>query len=142
MRGVAVRAKELRYAVSLTPDGELTDENGIVLDLPASWSPEHLLLAALVRCSLKSLDFHARRRSIDLRSASGSGRTLVTKRQTDDRYALVETEVDLAVEIEPEPEPGALRELLAFAERDCFVGSSLTAKPSYRWVVNGRTIDS
>jgi organic hydroperoxide reductase OsmC/OhrA len=142
MRDVAVKAKELRYSVSLAPDGELTDENGIVLDLPAARSPEHLLLAALVRCSLKSLDFHARRRSIDVRSASGSGRTLVTKRETDDRYALVETEVELAVEIQPAAEPDALADLLGLAQRDCFVGSSLTAKPSYRWIVNGRTIDS
>jgi hypothetical protein len=26
------------------------------------------------------------------------------------------------------------------AERDCFIGSSLTAKPAYRWVVNGHAI--
>jgi uncharacterized OsmC-like protein len=140
MRGVAARAQELRYAVDLTPGGELTDENGVVLEAPDEWSPEHLLLAALVRCSLKSLRHHAERRGVDLGSASGSSRTLVTKRGTDDRYALVETEVELAVELEPEPEE--LTELLALAERDCFVGSSLTAKPSYRWVVNGRTIDS
>jgi organic hydroperoxide reductase OsmC/OhrA len=140
MRDVAVRAKELRYAVSLTTDGELTDENGIVLELPAGWSPEHLLLAALVRCSLQSLRFHAKRRGVDVPSTSGSGRTLVTKRVTDDRYALVETEVELAVEIQPAREPDALSELLALAERDCFIGSSLTAKPTYRWVVNGRTI--
>ena len=44
------------------------------------------------------------------------------------------------VELEPEPEPGGLTGLLALAERDCFVGSSLTAKPTYRWTVNGRTI--
>jgi hypothetical protein len=75
----------------------------------------------------------------EVRSASGSSQTLVTKRETDDRYALVETEVELAVELVPEPEPDALAELLALAERDCFVGSSLTAKPSYSWVVNGRT---
>ena len=49
---------------------------------------------------------------------------------------------ELAVEIVPEPEPAGLADLLALAERDCFVGSSLTAKPSYRWVVNGRTIAS
>jgi organic hydroperoxide reductase OsmC/OhrA len=139
---VAVKAKELRYAVSLTTDGQLTDENGIVLDLPAGWSPEHLLLAALVRCSLKSLRFHAKRLAVEVPSASGSGRTLVTKRETDDRYALVETEVELAVEIEPEPEAQALDGLLALAERDCFIGSSLTAKPSYRWTVNRRTIGS
>ena len=111
-----------------------------MLDLPATWSPEHLLLAGLVRCSLKSLRFHAERKGVGVRSASGGARTLVTKRETDDRYALVETEVELAVELDPEPEPDALAELLALAERDCFVGSSLTAKPSYRWIVNGSTV--
>ncbi len=136
---MAVRAKELRYAVDLSPSGELTEEHGIGLELPEVWSPEHLLLAALVRCSLKSLRHHAKRMGLDVRSASGSGRTLVTKRHDDGRYALVETTVELVVEISPEPD--ALTELLALAERDCFVGSSLTAKPGYRWVVNGRTID-
>jgi hypothetical protein len=66
----------------------------------------------------------------------------VTRRETDDRYALVETALELTVELAPEPEPDALTELLALAERDCFVGSSLTAAPSYRWTVNGRTIAS
>jgi hypothetical protein len=66
----------------------------------------------------------------------------VTQRETDDRYALVETEAELAVELVPEPEPASLSELLSLAERDCFIGSSLTAKPTYRWVVNGRTIGS
>ena len=135
-------ARELRYAVDLTTDGELRDENGVVLDVPTEWSPEHLLLAALVRCLLKSLGFHAGRKGVDVRSASGSSRTLVTQRESDDRYALVETETELAVELVPEPEPDTLSALLALAERDCFVGSSLTAKPSYRWVVNGRSIDS
>ncbi|HEX4324975.1 MAG TPA: OsmC family protein [Gaiellaceae bacterium] len=137
---MAVRAKELRYAVDLSASGELTEEHGVPLDMPAEWSPEHLLLTALLRCSLKSLRYHAKPRGVDVRSASGSGRTLVTKRETDGRYALVETQVELAVELAPEPDAEELGELLALAERDCFVGSSLTAKPSYRWVVNGRTI--
>lgn len=135
-------AKELRYGIDLTPNGGLTDENGIGLDVPAGWSPEHLLLAALIRCSLQSLRYHAERSGIDAHSAFGSSQTLVTKRETDDRYALVETEVELAVKLEPQPEPDALAELLALAERDCFVGSSLTAKPRYRWVVNGQAVDS
>jgi uncharacterized OsmC-like protein len=138
MSGMAVRAKELRYAVDLTASGEVTEEHGVALVPPQEWSPEHLLLAALVQCSLKSLRFHAQRRGVDVRSASGRGRTLVTKRETDGRYALVKTDVELVVELVPEPE--ALGELLALGERDCFVGSSLTAKPSYHWVVNGRTI--
>ncbi|HEY7422321.1 MAG TPA: OsmC family protein [Gaiellaceae bacterium] len=135
-------AKELRYGVDLTVGGGLTDENGVGLDIPTGWSPEHLLLAALIRCSVKSLRYHAERRGVDVTSASGSTRTLVTRRETDDRYALIETEVELAVKLEPEPEPDTLAELLALGERDCFVGSSLTAKPRYRWVVNGRTFDS
>jgi organic hydroperoxide reductase OsmC/OhrA len=142
MRAVAVRAKELRYAVDLGASGELTDENGVDLDVPVEWSPEHLLLAGLVRCSLKSLRHHAHRQGVEVRSASGSCRTLVTKRETDGRYAMVETGVELAVELEPEPEPDVLAGLLALAERDCFVGSSLTAEPTYRWAANGRTIDS
>ena len=139
---MTVRAKELRYAVDVSANGELTDENGVVLDLPAEWSPEHLMLAALVGCSLKSLRHHAKRTSVDVLSSSGSARTLVTRRETDGRYALVETEVDLAVEVAPEPAREALSGLLALAERDCFVGSSLTAKPSYRWTVNGRPIEA
>jgi organic hydroperoxide reductase OsmC/OhrA len=142
MRLVALRAKELRYAVDLTTGGELRDENGVGLDIPAEWSAEHLLLAALVRCSLESLRFHARRTNVEIRSASASARTLVTKRETDSRYALVETEVELTVMLEPEPEPDSLAEVLALAERDCFVGSSLTAPPRYRWTVNGRAVGS
>ena len=140
MSGVAVKAKELRYAVELTADDALVEEHGVRLETAAEWSPEHLLLAALVRCSLKSLRYHATRQGITVRASTGGSRTLVTKRETDERYALVETVVDLAVELEPEPD--ALAELLAVTERDCFIGSSLTAKPSYRWVVNGRAIDA
>jgi organic hydroperoxide reductase OsmC/OhrA len=142
MRLVAVRAKELRYAIELTPAGELREENGVVLELPAEWSAEHLLLAALVRCSLTSLRYNAQRRGIDVRSASARGRALVTRREEDERYAVVESEVELAMELDPEPEPNALVELLAAAEHECFIGSSLTAAPSYRWRVNGRTIAS
>jgi organic hydroperoxide reductase OsmC/OhrA len=136
---VPVKAKELRYAVGLSASGELTDENGVVLDVPAEWSPEHLMLAALVGCSLKSLRHHANRAHVDVRSASGAARTLVTRRESDGRYAMIETDVELGAEIDPEPDPATLAELLELAERDCFIGSSLTAKPSYRWTVNGRT---
>ena len=135
---MAVKAKELRYAIALTAEGELTEEHGVVLEAPPDWSAEHLLLAALLRCSLESLRHHAKRQGIGVRSAAGTGRTLVTRRDTDERYALVATEVELFVELEPEPDP--LADLLAPAERDCFIGSSLTAKPNYRWTVNGRAV--
>jgi organic hydroperoxide reductase OsmC/OhrA len=139
---VTMKAKELRYGVDLTTDGELIDESGVGLDVPAAWTAEHLLLAGLARCSVESLRYHARRMGVDVGSASASTRTLVTKRETDHRYALVDTEVELVLQIESEPEHDRLTELLASAERDCFVGSSLTAEPSYRWTVNSRTIAS
>jgi organic hydroperoxide reductase OsmC/OhrA len=134
---VALKAKELRYAIELSSAGALREENGVVLETPAEWTPEHLLLAALVRCSLKSLRHHAPRNAVEVRSAAGSARTLVTRRETDGRYAMVETAVELRVELEPLPEGSALTDLLGLAERDCFVGSSLTAEPQYRWIVNG-----
>lgn len=137
---MAVKAKELRFAVDLAPNGALTEDEGVRLELPAEWKPEHLLLAALVRCSLKSLHFHAARKGSNVRAASGSARALVTKRETDDRYAVVESSLELAVEIEPDASGDELAELLALAERDCFIGSSLTTAPSYRWIVNGRTV--
>ena len=69
MSGMALKAKELRYQVDLTATGELTEEHGLVLEPPAEWAPEHLLLAALVRCSLKSLRHHAERKGVAVRSA-------------------------------------------------------------------------
>lgn len=135
-----VGAREFRFAVELASSGELFDENGAALEVPAEWTPEHLLLAALVRCSLTSLRYHADRAGHTVGDASGSGRALVTKRESDERYAVVEADVELAVALEPEPGPEKLSELLAKAERDCFVGASLTAKPRYGWTVNGRTI--
>jgi organic hydroperoxide reductase OsmC/OhrA len=139
---VAVRAKKLRYAIELTAEGELREEDGVVLETPPEWSPEHLLLVAVIRCALQSLRYHARGSDIEVRSTSGSARTLVTRPRKGGRYAMVETEVDLVVELERDPGPAELSDLLEFAERDCFIGASLTAEPRYRWTVNGRTIGS
>ncbi len=133
---MAIKARELRYAVELGGGGTLLDENGVQLDVPAEWTPEHLLLAALVRCSLASFVFHAERAGLTVGETSGSVRAIVTKRESDERYAVVEVDVELTVAVEPAPTDRA--ELLAKAERDCFVGASLTVKPQYRWTVNGR----
>jgi organic hydroperoxide reductase OsmC/OhrA len=136
---MASDAREFRFSVDLTSAGELRDENGVRLVVPAEWTPEHLLLSALGRCSLASLQYHAKRAELVARVVSGSTRALVTRRESDGRYAVVEAAVDIAVDIEPEPGPDELAELLAKAERDCFVGASLTVKPRYRWTVNGRS---
>jgi organic hydroperoxide reductase OsmC/OhrA len=130
---MAAKSKEFRHAVDLRDGGPLRTEDGTALEVEPAWSPEHLLLAALIRCSLKSLAYHAGHRRITVEHPHGSARSLITKRETDDRYAVVELEVDLDVRLSPQPGETELAELLAKAERDCFIGASLTVKPTYRW---------
>jgi organic hydroperoxide reductase OsmC/OhrA len=129
-----VKPRELHFSIDLGAGGELLDENAARLDVPPEWTPEHLLLAALVRCSLASFRYHAERAGLTVGETTGSARGMVTKRESDERYAFVELEVELAVALTPEPED--LSALLEKAERDCFVGASLAVKPSYRWRVN------
>jgi hypothetical protein len=65
----------------------------------------------------------------------------VTKREGDGRFAFVEIECRLEVEIDPAPDDDQVRELLGLAERDCFIGASLTVAPRYTWRVNGDAVD-
>ena len=72
-------------------------------------------------------------------SASASGEW--SRGATEDgRYAFVEIDVELDLELEPVPPGEELAALLAKAERDCFVGASLKPSPRYRWRVNGRDL--
>jgi organic hydroperoxide reductase OsmC/OhrA len=135
---MATRAKTFSYAVSLDRDWTASsDEGGSALPAEEDWSPEHLVLAGLARCSLKSLRYHARRDGLELTSSADASGT-VTKRESDGRYAFVEVGVRADVTISPAPPD--LRELLAKAERDCFVGASLTVAPLYAWTVNGEEV--
>jgi organic hydroperoxide reductase OsmC/OhrA len=124
-------AKELRYAIDLRD--VLRTEDGTPLGADAAWSPEHLLLAALVRCSLASLDYHARRAGNGVESSQGNARALFTRRESDGRYAATEIDVELGVKLRVQPGEEELRDLLEKAERDCFIGASLTVKPTYDW---------
>ena len=131
------KPKEFRYAVGLGADGSVSTESGALLVPGAEWTPEHMLLAGLVRCSLDSLRYHLQRADVRLTAAIGGASAVVNRRDGDGRYAIVEANVELSVQLEPPPTPAAVAELLGKAERDCFVGASLTVKPSYRWIVNG-----
>jgi uncharacterized OsmC-like protein len=104
-----------------------------------AWSPEHFVLTALVRCTLASLDHAARRADLEV-AAEGRARGAVAKRGEDGLYAFVEIDARYDVEVSPAPTADGLRELLARAERGCFVGNSLTARPRYRWTVNGEEV--
>jgi organic hydroperoxide reductase OsmC/OhrA len=135
---VATRAKTFSYAVSLDRDWTGTsDRGGGSLPDDKGWTPEHLLLAGLARCTLTSLRYHARREGVGATGAADA-RGTVKQREEDGRYAFVELDVELEVSFEPPPQN--VRELLANAERDCFVGASLTAAPRYSWIVDGEEI--
>jgi organic hydroperoxide reductase OsmC/OhrA len=118
----------------------VTEQAGTPARAEPDWTPEDLLLAGLARCTLASLEFHAERMSVRV-GGKATAEGVVTKRDEDGRYAFVQVECRLEVELEPRPEGDRLRELLASAERDCFVGASLTAKPKYEWRVDGELID-
>jgi organic hydroperoxide reductase OsmC/OhrA len=106
---------------------------GVTAALPEEWAPEHLVLAGLVDCSLQSLRYHARREGVEA-TGSGAASGRVTRREQDGRFAFVDVEARLDVHFEPSPTDVA--ELLAGAERDCFVGASLTPAPRYVWSVS------
>ena len=130
---MAAPAKSFSYAVSLDRDWTARSaEGGAALVNEEAWSPEHLVLAGLAKCTLTSLRYHARRAGLEV-GGSADAQGEVTQRDTDGRYAFVRIKVQLDVTLDPAPP--VVRELISKAERDCFVGASLTSRPTYTWRV-------
>ena len=133
--------KEFIYDVRLEDGGVMLAGGQGAIDAPAAWKPDHFLVAALLRCTLQSLRYHADRAGLEA-SGRGEGQAVVTKRAADERYAVVAIVVSYELALAPDPGDEGVAALLAKAERDCFVGASLTVEPEYRWNVNGRTISA
>ena len=130
---MAVTAKTFEYAVEVDRGGRMTIPGGGQFVPPEGWSADHLLLAALVRCSIDSFAYHARRLGHDV-TASGSAHGTITKSGPDDRYRFVQ--IDVQIDAQLSPRTNEVDDLIAKAERDCFVGASLTLKPEYTWRVS------
>jgi organic hydroperoxide reductase OsmC/OhrA len=130
---VPTRAKVLEYAVDVDAGGRMTIPGGGQLVPPEGWSADHLLLAALVRCSIDSLAYHARRAGSAV-TASGEAQGTITKTDEDGRYRFVAIDVRIAAQLTPRVTQ--VDDLVTKAERDCFVGASLTLKPEYVWHVS------
>lgn len=133
-----VRAKHFEYWINLDEEGKLSAD-GRPVDLGEDASAEHLLLAALARCSLSSLAYFARQKGIEAHGSAFASGT-VTRRDEDDRYGFAEIECRMEVELEGTPSDDELRPLLESAEWGCFVGASLRPAPRYKWRVNGRDL--
>ena len=123
--------KRFEYSVS--------ERSGTPAQAEPDWTAEHLVLSGLARCSLSSLEYYAKRENVAV-SGSAEADGVVTRRESDGRFAFVETRVGLDVEVEPPLDEETLAKLLHSAERGCFVGASLTATPTYEWRVNGVTV--
>jgi organic hydroperoxide reductase OsmC/OhrA len=130
---VPITAKSFDYAVEVDTAGRMTIPGGGQFVPPEGWSADHLLLAALVRCSIEGFAYHARRAGHTV-TAAGSARGTITKSGDDDRYRFVDIEVQIDAQLQPRSgEPDVL---VAKAERDCFVGASLVVTPRYTWHVS------
>jgi organic hydroperoxide reductase OsmC/OhrA len=130
---MAVTAKTFEYAVEVDGGGRMTIPGGGQFVPPEGWSADHLLLAALVRCSMDSFAHHARRAGHQV-TAAGSAQGTITKTGDDGRYRFVSISVRIDAQLQPRTnEPD---DLIAKAERDCFVGASLAVKPEYEWHVS------
>jgi organic hydroperoxide reductase OsmC/OhrA len=135
---VAVRAKHFDYWISLDED-EAMSADGHPVKIEGDVTAEHLLLAALARCSISSLEHFASQKGIEVHASAYASGT-VTQREESDRYGFVNFECKLDVRIVPEPPEDELRSLLDSAEWGCFIGASLKPAPRYRWRVNGRDL--
>ena len=126
-------AKTFEYAVEVDGAGRMTIPGGGQFVPPEGWSADHLLLAALVRCSIDSFAYHARRAGHSI-TASGSAQGTITKTGDDNRYRFVS--IDVRIDAQLEPRTNEVDDLTQKAERDCFIGASLTIKPEYEWHVS------
>src|SRR5262245_2804453 len=138
---MSVRPRVFSYGVSIDRDWVGTSDRGgeALPNDSRAWTPEHLLLAGLVRCTLTSFRYHARRAGLEP-VTSGAVAGTVTKREDDGCFALVDARLDLDVTLDPPPGAEEIRALVEKGERDCFVGASLTVKPEYHWTVNGEEL--
>jgi uncharacterized OsmC-like protein len=137
---MATRPRVHEFDVTVDPDRVARSAlGGSPLPRQVEWWAEHYVLAGLVRCTLASMDYAARRAGVNA-IGSGTAHGVVTKREEDGRYAFVEIDATFELQFAPLPDREGLEALLAKSEAGCFVGNSLTAKPRYHWVVNGEEI--
>jgi organic hydroperoxide reductase OsmC/OhrA len=127
------RAKVFEYAIEIDRAGRMAVPGGAQIPQPEGWSPDHLLLLALVRCAIDAFIYHARRDGRETQ-ASGSAHGLITKRESDGIYAFVQISIEIDATVTPRADDPA--DLVAKAQRDCFVGASLTVEPDYTWRVS------
>lgn len=133
---MAVKAKMIEHALAVDREGRVALEGGDPQELDAEWTPEHLVLAGLARCSLSSLRYYAKQRGVEA-DGSVTVASRITRRD-DGSYGFVALDVAMNVTLAPPVED--VTELLEKAQWGCFIGASLRPKPAYTWRVNGEDV--
>ncbi len=89
------RARVFEYRVTTDDDWTAhSDRGGSGIARERAWTPEHLLLASLTRCTLTSLQYHARRAEVTFTSSADAHAT-VTSCRTGGTQSLLEHRVEM-----------------------------------------------
>jgi organic hydroperoxide reductase OsmC/OhrA len=88
------------------------------------WSPEELLVAAVLLCLKTTFDAYARRDSLEVRDWRGTGTGVLEKSPTGPAFTAVQLRVQLRVA--PGDEERA-RKLLDTAEHHCIISNAIKA---------------
>jgi organic hydroperoxide reductase OsmC/OhrA len=135
-----IRAKVFEYRTQLDPGHGLRAEGGDPLATGDGWSPENLLLGALLRCITASLEHYAGPAGVAV-AVTGEAHGTVTLREDEGVFGLVAAEADVHVTLDPLPDPDAVVKLLRRAKAGCFVSNSLSVHPVFWFTVNGAPVD-
>ena len=139
---VSARAKSFDYAVSLDETWDAwSDRGGGVLAGAdeAAWTPEHLVLAGLARCTLTSLRYHCVRAGIALTSSAHDPRhrDAARDRTAGSRSSTIAFEADVSFDPKPDEDDrrraaregraGLLRRRVADGDADVHVARRVSA---------------
>jgi organic hydroperoxide reductase OsmC/OhrA len=120
------------YAVTLA-NGELTAEPRAAIRMGAPrefngsdevWSPEHLLVAAVLSCVKTTFDAYARREGITVHGWHANATGVLAKGRSGPAFTSIDVEVDITTTAGDEARAEAV---LAAAERDCIISRALSA---------------
>lgn len=120
------------YAVSLTND-QLTAEPRAAIRMGPPpefngsdevWSPEHLLVAAVLSCVKTTFDAYARREGVTVHAWHGNATGVLAKGPSGPVFTSIDVEVDIVTDSGDEPRAEAV---LATTERNCIISRALAA---------------
>jgi organic hydroperoxide reductase OsmC/OhrA len=86
------------------------------------WSPEELLVAAVLECMWTTFEAYARRDALEVRDWSGTGVAILDKSATGPAFTSITLSVSLSVRASDEERA---HRILATAEKHCIISNAL-----------------